>query len=191
MRYDFVFVPPRDEDEETMRRRVREGIEKYLRVAMTPEIRPVDVSVMTAVEGKTPPTKSESEAAVGGFVSAGFSAQELAFKLPEGVAPTRQAFEEELRKAMDKLEFRDAMAAAQLTAVTAFNSSMEEFRRALEDGLHRPILDETGLSGVYDFKIQGDPRSTAEFLGMLRDQLGLVLTPTRRSIEIAVVRPVE
>jgi hypothetical protein len=47
------------------------------------------------------------------------------------------------------------------------------------------------LSGVYDFKIQGEAQSTEEFLGMLRDQVGLVLTPTQRSIEVTVVRPVE
>jgi uncharacterized protein (TIGR03435 family) len=188
-RYDFVLVPPREQDEETMHRRVREGIEKYFRVSITPEIRPADVYVMTAVQGKTPPRKSESEAAGGGFVSVDM--RESVLKLKEGVAPTREAFEEAVRRAMDNPEFRDAMAAAQLTGMTALSSSIDEVRRALEDGLHRPILDETGLTGIYDFKIQGEPRNTEEFLGTLRDQLGLVLTPTRRDIEIMVVRPVE
>jgi uncharacterized protein (TIGR03435 family) len=191
-RYDFVLVPPREEDEETMRQRVREGIEKYFRVAITPEIRPADVYVMTAVQGKTP-RKSEDEAAGGGsFVGgAAFYFNGPTFELPTGVARTRQAVEEAMRRAMGSPEFRDAMTAAQLTAITALNSSMEEFRRELEDGLHRPVLDETGLTGIYDLKIQGEPRNTEQFLGMMRDQLGLGLTPTRRSIEIMVVRPVE
>jgi uncharacterized protein (TIGR03435 family) len=188
-RYDFVLVPPREEDEETMHRRVREGFEKYFRVTITPAIRPADVYVMTAVQGKTPPAKSGDDAAGGGFISV--ETRELVPKLKEGVAPTRQAVEEAMRRAMDNPEFRDAMAAAQLTGMTALSSSVDEVRRALEDGLHRPILDETGLTGVYDFKIQGEPRNTEEFLGMLHDQLGLVITPTRRSIETMVVRPVE
>jgi hypothetical protein len=78
-----------------------------------------------------------------------------------------------------------------LTGLTALSSSVDEVRRALEDGLHRPILEETGLTDIYDFEIQGEARNTEEFFGTLRDQLGLVLTPTRRSIEIAAVRLVE
>jgi hypothetical protein len=43
----------------------------------------------------------------------------------------------------------------------------------------------------FGFKIQGEAGKTEEFLGMLRDPLGLVLTAPRRSIEITVIRPVE
>ena len=191
--YDFVLVPPSEEDEETIRRQVREGIEKYFRVSITPEIRPGDVYVMTAVQGKTPPRKSEDDAAGGGVLASSVvvNSDWRPFQLPEGVPQTRQAVEEAMRRAMDSPEFRDAMAAAQLTGMTALSSSVDEVRRALEDALHRPVLDETGLTGIYDFKIQGKPRNTEEFLGMLRDQLGLVLTPTRRSLEIMVVLPVE
>jgi len=71
------------------------------------------------------------------------------------------------------------------------NSSTKEFSRGLEDGRHGPILDETGWSGVYDFKIQREARNAEEFLGILRDPSGLVLTPSRRSIEITVIRPVK
>jgi len=176
-RYDFVLVPPREEDEEAMRRRVREGIEKYFHVTLAQVIRPVEVYVMTAEEGKAPRRKPESEAyggSVGTFTRT--------FKLPEGVAPTQEAIEEAIRR---------EMATAEMTAMTALSSSMDEFRRALEDGLRRPIVDETKLTGIYDFKIQGEAQTTAEFLGMLRDQLGIILTPTQRSIEMTVVRTVE
>ena len=66
-RYDFVLVPPVEEDEPAMKRRVREGIENYFHVTITPEIRPMDVYVMTVIEGKTPPRKSEDDALGGGF----------------------------------------------------------------------------------------------------------------------------
>jgi uncharacterized protein (TIGR03435 family) len=176
-RYDFVLVPPRDEDEETMNRQVREGIEKYFHVTITLAMKSMDVYVMTTVEGKAPPKKSERDALGGGI---GVSTR--TFKLPEGTPPTREALEEALRR---------SMATAELTAMTALSSSMDDFRRALEDGLHRPIVDETKLTGIYDFKIEGEAQTTEEFLGMLRDQVGILLTPTRRSIEMTVVQPVE
>jgi uncharacterized protein (TIGR03435 family) len=144
------------------------------------------------MEGKTPRGKSGSEAFGGSiaFTSRSFEPPE-AFKLPEGTAPTRKAVEEAARRAMDSPEFRQAMAMAQLVGMTALSSSMDDFRRALEDGLHRAVVDETKLTGIYDFKIQGEPQTTEEFLGMLRDQLGLLLTPSRRSIEVIAVRPAE
>jgi uncharacterized protein (TIGR03435 family) len=92
---------------------------------------------------------------------------------------------------MESPEFRSRMAAVELKARIAGSSSMDEFSRALEEGLHRPVINETGLAGSYDFQVQGEPRSTEEFLDMLRDQSGIALTPTRRDIEVIVVRPVE
>ena len=68
---------------------------------------------------------------------------------------------------------------------------MADFRRVLEDGLKRPIVDETGLDGTYDFEVHGNARGTDEFLGMLRDQLGLVLTPGQGKIEMLVIRLLE
>lgn len=68
-RYDFVFVPPQPEEEEIIRRQVREAVGKYFHVTIAPEIRSMDVYVVTAQEGKTPPAKSESEAFAGGFSS--------------------------------------------------------------------------------------------------------------------------
>ena len=65
---------------------------------------------------------------------------------------------------------------------------MADFRRALEDGLERPIIDETELDGTYDLKVHGEATSTEEFFGMLRVQLGLMLTPERRNVEMLVIR---
>jgi uncharacterized protein (TIGR03435 family) len=81
------------------------------------------------------------------------------------------------------------MAMAQLVGMSALSSSMDDFRRGLEEGLHRPVVDETGLTGFYDFQVKGEAQTTEGFLAMLRDQLGLLVTPTRRSVEMIVVRP--
>jgi uncharacterized protein (TIGR03435 family) len=187
-RYDFVLVPPREEDAETMNRQIRAGIEKFFHVTITPVTQATDVYVMTALEGKTPPRKSDEEsfANIGGM---SFSTEwREEFKPPEGKPPTRKEMEEAARRWMNSPEFKEAMATAQLTGMTALSNSMDEFRRALEDGLHRPIVDETGMTGAYDFKVGGEARTIEAFLNMLRDQLGLVLTPTQRMVDMIVVR---
>ena len=75
-----------------------------------------------------------------------------------------------------------------MSSISAKNTDMADFRRALEDGLGRPIIDETNLDGTYDLAVHGNARSTEEFLGMLRNQLGLVLTPEHRNIEMLVIK---
>lgn len=188
-KYDFVLVPPQQEDEATMIRQVREAIEKHFHVRVTPETRSMDVYVVTAIAGKTPPAKETDDQSFAGVTT--FTTERYEMKLPEGTAPTRKAVEEATRAAMEGAEFQRAMAMAQLVGMSAISNSMDEFRRALEDGLHRPVVDETGLTGIYDFKVKGEARTTEEFLGMLRDQLGLVVTPGRRSIGVLAVRGVQ
>jgi uncharacterized protein (TIGR03435 family) len=167
-------------------------IEKYFHVNVAPEIQSIDVYVITVQQGKTPPHKSESEALGGGIsmTSTSFAVPE-AFQLPEGTEATRKAVEEANRRAMESPEFRQAMAMAQLVGMTALSSSMDDFRRALEEGLHRPVVDETGLTGFYDFKVQGEAQTTEEFLAMVRGQLRLLVRPAHRSIEMIVVWPLQ
>jgi uncharacterized protein (TIGR03435 family) len=99
--------------------------------------------------------------------------------------------EEANRRFVESPEFRQAMAMAQLTGMTALSSSLDDFCRALEEGLHSPVSDETGMTGLYDFSVQGDAQETEEFLTLLRNQLGLALRSTERSIEMTIVRLVE
>ncbi len=191
-RYDFILMPPGEEDEAAIKRQVRAGIENYFHVTIATEIRSVEVYILTAAEGKTPPRRSENDTFGGSFGSTWrrFKVSDE-FKLPEGADRTRKAVEEANRRFVESPEFRQAMAMAQLIGMTALSSSMDDFCRALEEGLHSPVLDETGLTGLYDFSIQGDAQETEEFLNLLRNQLGLVLTSTERSIEMTIVRLVE
>jgi uncharacterized protein (TIGR03435 family) len=132
---------------------------------------------MTALEGKTPPAKT-GDAAVGGG-SIGWSSGLYAVAMPRGGGPPSP---EMVREARSRAKF------AAISAISAENTKMADFRRALEDGLERPIVDETNLDGTYDLEVRGNASSTEEFLGMLRDQLGLVLTPEHRNIEMLVIR---
>jgi uncharacterized protein (TIGR03435 family) len=129
---------------------------------------------MTAIKGKTPPAKTGNESFGGGFTSAsGFE-----FSLPEGTPPSPEA----MKKAVEELLKRPENIG--LSNISAGNATMDGFRQDLERGLGRPVIDETGLEGVYDLEVHGNAKNTEEFIRMLREQTGLVLTPATRSIEI-------
>lgn len=145
-RYDYVLIPSQEEDRETMKRQVLTGIEKFFHVTLTPTIRATDVYVMTSVGGKTPPRKSDEESYGGGAV--GFASEWRELKLAEGTPPARKAFEEAARQAMASPEFRETVATDEMAAMAALSSSTDELCRALEHGLHRPIVDETGMTGI-------------------------------------------
>ena len=50
------------------------------------------------------------------------------------------------------------------------------------------ILDETHLDGTYALNVHSEALTTREFLHVLCDKLGLVVTPGRREISMLVAR---
>jgi uncharacterized protein (TIGR03435 family) len=66
--------------------------------------------------------------------------------------------------------------------------TIADFRRALEPSLDRALVDETRLTGSYDFQI-GNFSSTDELFKALHDQLGLVVLPLERKVTVLKVRP--
>lgn len=188
-RFDFVLVPPREEDDESMHRRVLAGIENHFSVKVSREVRPVNVYVIRIAEGRTPQEKSEDEPSCGASFSTWktFTVPDR-FRIPDGPGRTRKAAEEASRQVMQSPEFLRAMEMAQLTGLVALSSSMSDLQRALENGLNRPVVDETGRNGVYDFQIRGAAHSTEEFLDLMRRQVGLTVEPDRRNVEMVIVR---
>jgi uncharacterized protein (TIGR03435 family) len=84
--------------------------------------------------------------------------------------------------------------------------TMAEIAKALtqqDSGIPRPILDQTGLTGKYDFYIVFTPNSpnySPEYLRKmggptleeaLRDQLGLKIEATRGSVDVLVIGRIE
>jgi uncharacterized protein (TIGR03435 family) len=74
--------------------------------------------------------------------------------------------------------------------ISAIAGTVSELRRTLEPYLDRLVVDEANLAGRYDFHV-GEFNSKEEFFQLLRDQLGLVVVPTRRNVLVLTVRPAQ
>jgi uncharacterized protein (TIGR03435 family) len=83
---------------------------------------------------------------------------------------------------------------------------METIAATLSNLVDRPVVDQTGLSGRYDFRMKFDPSSTklgnAQATGRpssdapsifvaIQDDLGLKLEPRRAAVEILVIDSAE
>ena len=66
--------------------------------------------------------------------------------------------------------------------------TMEQLCQVLESGLDHPIIDETHLSGTYAVNVRSEAVSTRDFLRVLCEKLGLIVTPARRDLAMLVVR---
>lgn len=70
----------------------------------------------------------------------------------------------------------------------------DEFCKMLEQELDRPIVNETGLEGNFQFRVtggqpQGDEPPPHDFVQRLRDQLGLIVTEEQRDVDTLVFTP--
>ena len=75
--------------------------------------------------------------------------------------------------------------------LTAINSTLYTLVSLLEDKLKQFVVDETGLSGPYDFELRWDESKPESLPVALREQLGFELQPGRRPIEKLIVTKAE
>ena len=88
-----------------------------------------------------------------------------------------------------------ASVTVQTVASTFTKSRMDDLVRLLSSAADRPVLDQTGLAGFYDFRVEfaRDPASAAtdssasSIFTAVQEQLGLKLEPQKGSIEIMVI----
>ncbi len=72
-------------------------------------------------------------------------------------------------------------------------SQMDSLVRVLSGAADRPVLDQTGLTGYYDYKVEfaRDPvaaeSSAPSLFTAVQEQLGLKLEPEKRSIQVLVI----
>jgi uncharacterized protein (TIGR03435 family) len=65
--------------------------------------------------------------------------------------------------------------------------TLNELCETIENGLDRPLIDETHLSGTYLFSVQSQAGSTLDFLHALCDGEGLIVTSERRDVQVLVI----
>jgi uncharacterized protein (TIGR03435 family) len=77
--------------------------------------------------------------------------------------------------------------------ITATRYTVADLARNLSFiGADRPVVDQTGLTGEYDFRIEASPRRILEFgeisvYTAVQEQLGLKLEPRRAPVQVLVV----
>ena len=65
---------------------------------------------------------------------------------------------------------------------------MTELCHVIESGGDRPVIDETHLKSRYDVDVHSEAVTMRQFVDVLCDELGLVMTPARRDVLMLVVR---
>jgi uncharacterized protein (TIGR03435 family) len=79
------------------------------------------------------------------------------------------------------------------------NNSMADFAEGMEGLLDRPVVDETGLKGKFDFGLEwtvdgavnSDPKAPPGLFTAVQEQLGLKIDATKGPAEVLVVEHVE
>jgi uncharacterized protein (TIGR03435 family) len=72
--------------------------------------------------------------------------------------------------------------------ISAINVSVGGLASTLELQLKQPVVDETNLTGRYDYRLDMDWKASEEtVVAAVRKQLGLALTPAKRKVEVVVV----
>jgi uncharacterized protein (TIGR03435 family) len=164
-RYDFALVLPKGESRETMKERMRQGLQGYFQVSATRENRLVDVYVVSVVPGRRPPVLEATQDGMGArssgiqFSSVEGAGEVLEELKPQSVSAIRAVYED---------------------------GTVNELCHRLEGFLDRPVVNETGLEGEFKLYVKSSEGEENDFLGRLRDELGLVITPGQRNVEMLV-----
>lgn len=170
-RFDISVSLPVDVDEDTMQRLLVDAVEKQFGLHIAAESRAMDVYVLSAPNGPGEAMKRHvtkiSAAEIAGFGGADDADDDLGKITVSG---------------------QDCKDKGSNIGIDVEASTIADFRRTLEPDLDRVLVDETHLTGSFDFKV-GNYTSQQQLFQLLHDQLGLVVTPAERSITVLAVRP--
>jgi uncharacterized protein (TIGR03435 family) len=200
--YDFVLVLPQSVSRERMIRLMGEGVEKAFRV--TRELRQMDVDVLTAPNGVRARAAGEDMFGFGfgsiGFVEDtrigpshgghGFQLMEIMnlHMVPSEAEPTAEDGLRAMRSALLRMPHRSTRGGVGINSVND-SLTMGELCQLLEGGLDRPVIDDTGLTERYALNVHSEVVNTRDFLRLLCDKLGLVVTTQPRDVPVLAVRP--
>ena len=169
-RYDFAVLLPKEESGETVNRLLQKAIEQRFRITVVRETNSMDVHILTAPDGKGPLLR-EAEFGGGGFMTtrSAWIPKESSDVTPPAMADLRR-----LR--------------SPISDISGSGMTMADLCKALEMHLDRPVVDETSLEGSYDFQVVGGGNNNETFFQVLRDDLGLQVTPGKRDVTMLLVR---
>jgi uncharacterized protein (TIGR03435 family) len=168
-RYDFSIVLPAQEESETIKAHVQQGLLDYFNLYAKRENRSEEVYVVAAAQGRTPPLAKRHVAdhmafGSGGSVEFTSDPSDVPANVPGGI------------KRLSVSTLRGL----------SLDGTADEFCGTLERILDRPVVNETTLQGDFEFHVERREGSPNDFLERLRDQSGLTIAPARRNVEIIV-----
>jgi uncharacterized protein (TIGR03435 family) len=169
--YDFSMILPKPEDQEQLNNRLRQGILDYFQLVAAFENRSIGVYVVS-VQDRQPPLAKPLPTEGGMIQSASID-----FQSRDSAGNPR--------------ELAAAPEALSISAIDGISveGTADEFCHLLESELDRPVVNETKLIGRFAFDVQTDQRANDEFLDQLHRQLGIVVTPAERNVEILSLKP--
>jgi uncharacterized protein (TIGR03435 family) len=160
-RYDITLTTSTEMETDALQALVVEALAKKLGLSIVHESRELDVYVLTAPGGP-------------------------GAAMHQHVARNKSAELDDSEQF--KFEERHCTGIASSRGITAHAGTMRDFGRELEPDLDRLLIDETHMTGGYDFNLAGYADQETLFK-LLHDQLGLVVMPARRNVPMVVVGP--
>jgi uncharacterized protein (TIGR03435 family) len=170
-RYDLALVLPKQESRDKMKERMRQGLQDYFHVTARRENRLVDVYVVSALPNRKPPAlEPQNHEGTGGF-------------------QTSSGIEFESVGGVDEVQERMKPQSVSAIRSVGIEGTADEFCHMLEAVLDRPVVNETNLEGSFKLRVKSSEGQENDFQELLRDQLGLVITPSQRNVEMLVFEP--
>ena len=176
-RYDVTLTSSQEVDADAMQRLLEGALEKKFKLSIKPESRSLDVSVLTAPSGPGVAMRRHAEAQHGPGGRAALMALEL------GGGPAQGTEDEEQITIMQ----RNCSGVPSGGGIKATAGTLTDLGRTLEQDLDRPLVDETHLTGSYDFQV-GSYDNKESLFKLMREQLGIVVTPGQRRVTVLTVR---
>jgi uncharacterized protein (TIGR03435 family) len=161
-RYDFYIELAQNEPAEALRQMWRDAIEQQFDLSVTSETRPRDVWVARSIEQDGPMLRYYGEPEPGSGVSM------AKFNLVMGRPHDAPLFP--------------------LEAFAVHSVPFFYLARWFEEFFVGPVIDETGLRGLYGFELTRTVANREELIDLLRDQAGLSITRDQRDTPTLVVR---
>lgn len=171
-RYDVTLNLTPDTDADAIQQLLAQAIQRKFGVTISPETREMDVYVMTAPNGPGSHLRRHGRVTLSKLVSANK--------------------DDEATDDAGQITFYGRNCSGQVSSqgIAASAGSIAEFRRTLEPDLDRVLLDETHLTGAYDFKL-ANYTGADQLFTLMQQRLGITVTPAHRQVTILTVRPTQ